>query len=360
ELAVADAEEIERNDALINKLRAIATNNSDSAKGKSLKARVKVQERLEARKVDAPYVDIKQLDINLGSDDALATNDTEINNNANNDDTPINISADSNDASISITPETNETIALKVNNYSVSFDEVLLENVSFEIKSTDKVALIGSNGTGKTTLIRDIYKNNLASIEIAEDTTIADRSQLQGEILNENNTIQEEFIDAGFSTYAKIEAYMADYGFEGEILHQKIASLSGGEKNILQLAKVSASKANLLLLDEPTSHLDTYSQIALEKAIDNYKGAVIMISHDYYSIVNCMDYVLIIENKTVRKMSMRKFRKTIYARHFDRDYLANEQKKKTIETAIALALVKTDFELAKVLSEELKQLIKSL
>ena len=116
----------------------------------------------------------------------------------------------------------------------------------------------------------------------------------------------------------------------------------------------------MLLLDEPTSHLDTYSQIALEKAIENYNGAILMISHDYYSIVNCMDYVLIIEDKTIRKMSMRKFRKMIYAKYFDKDYLEIEQKKKSVEMKIELALQDTDFELAKTLSEELEALIKLL
>ncbi len=84
----------------------------------------------------------------------------------------------------------------------------------------------------------------------------------------------------------------------------------------------------MLLLDEPTSHLDTYTQIALEKAMKNYKGAILMISHDYYSIANCLDYVLIIEDKTLRKMSMKKFRRKIYANHFDRDYLELEKKEK--------------------------------
>ena len=94
--------------------------------------------------------------------------------------------------------------------------------------------------------------------------------------------------------------------------------------------------------------------------MENYKGAILMISHDFYSIVNCMDFVLIIEDKTIRKMSMRKFRKMIYANHFDRDYLELEQKKKAVETKIALALKDTDFALAKVLSVELEALIKLL
>jgi ATP-binding cassette subfamily F protein 3 len=251
-----------------------------------------------------------------------------------------------------------ETIVLKVNDYSVAFEDTLLENVNFEIKSTDKVAIIGSNGTGKTTLLGEIFKNNHASIEISKQVEVAYLSQIQSKTLNESNTILEEFFDAGFKTYEEIKAYISRHGFEEEVINQKIGSLSGGEKNMLQLAKVSASQGNLLLLDEPTSHLDTYSQIALEKAIENYKGAIIMISHDFYSIVNCMDYVLIIEDKTIRKTSMRKFRKMIYASHFDKDYLELEQKKKLVETKIAMALKDTDFTLAKVLSEELEELIK--
>ncbi len=114
----------------------------------------------------------------------------------------------------------------------------------------------------------------------------------------------------------------------------------------------------MLLLDEPTSHLDTYAQIALEKAIENYNGAIIMVSHDFYSIVNCMDYVLLIEDKTIRKMNMKKFKQMIYKRHFNKDYLEIEQKKKEVEIEIDMALKDNDFEQAKILSEELESIIK--
>ncbi|ASA24265.1 ABC-F family ATP-binding cassette domain-containing protein [Paenibacillus donghaensis] len=325
ELTIAEDEEIARNENIVNNLRAIATYNSEASRGKALKARVKFQERLEARRIKAPFVDIKQPDIRFGMDH-----------------------------------EMDDCIVVNVNNYSVAFDELLLENVNFEIKSTDKVALIGANGTGKTTLLREIFKNNHYAIEINADVKVAYLSQQQGEVLQDSNTILEEFIDAGFKTYEEIRSYISDYGFEGEIVNQKIESLSGGEKNMLQLAKVSASKANVLLLDEPTSHLDTYTQIALEKAIEDYKGAILMISHDFYSVVNGMDYVLIIEDKTIRKLSMRKFRQMIYASHFDRGYLETEQKKKSVETKIELALKDTNFVLAKVLVDELEELIKLL
>jgi len=325
ELALADTEEIERNEMLIDRLRFIATNNSDAARGKSLYARVKYQERLEARRIIAPFVDIKQPDISLVTETKIE-----------------------------------EPVALRVTDYSVSFDDILLENVSFEIKSTDKVALIGSNGAGKTTLLREIFENKNPSIEISDEVEMAYLSQLQGEMLNESNTILDEFFDAGFKTPDEIKAFVLNYGFDANVIDQKIGTLSGGERNILQLAKVSVGKANLLLLDEPTSHLDLQSQIALEKAITDYNGAILMISHDFHTIVNCMDYVLMIEDKTIRKISMRKFRKMIYASHFDRDYLELEQKKIAIETKITSALKDSDFTRAKVLSEELEALIKLL
>lgn len=85
-----------------------------------------------------------------------------------------------------------------------------------------------------------------------------------------------------------------------------------------------------------------------------------MVSHDFKTIANCADYVLMIEDKTIRKMSIRKFRKMIYAKHFSKDYLEIEDKKKTIETRIESALKSEDFELAKVLSEELEEIIKLL
>ena len=323
EMAMADEEEIARNEALIEILREKATYNADASRGRALKARVKIQERLEANRIKAPFVDIKQPYINL------ATNN-----------------------------EIDETVALKVEDFGVSFDEVLLENVNFEIKSTDKVAIVGTNGVGKTTLLKEIFKNNHKSIEINENIEMSYLSQMQGEVLNESNTILQEFYDVGFETYGEIRRYVGRYGFDADILTQKIESLSGGEKNILQLAKVSASKSNMLLMDEPTSHLDIYSQMALEKAIKDYKGAILMISHDYHFIVNCVDYVLLIEDKTIRKMSMRKFRKMIYANHFDKDYLQIEEKKKAVEMDIASALKDTDFERARTLSEKLEELIK--
>lgn len=325
ELAAADTQEIERNDEIIDRLRELATENKEQFRGKALRARVKFQERLEKRRIKAPFVEIKQPNIIF-----VTSNEVE------------------------------EKTALKVTDYNLAFDEVLLENVNFEIKSTDKVALVGSNGTGKSTLFQEIFKNNNPSIEIDENTKIGYLSQLQGQTLNYSNTITEEFFDLGFKSYDDIKEYLAGYNFDEEILNQKIGTLSGGEKNLIQLAKISEVGADLLLLDEPTSHLDTYSQIALEKAIKNYKGAILMVSHDYYTIANCMDYVLLIKDKKIRKININHFKDIIYANHFNKDYLKIEQKKKSVETNIELALRDNNFILAKELSEQLEKLVKLL
>ena len=326
ELAAEDTAEIERNDKLIERYRELASENAEQFRGKTLRARVKIQERLKARRIKAPFLAVKQPDINLNTDN-----------------------------------EIEETIAIKVNDYSVGFDDILLENVNFEVKSTDKVAIVGSNGTGKTTLLQEIFKCDNPAIEINEDIEMANLSQLEGKTLNNSNNVREEFIEAGLKNNEEIMRHISKYGFENEeILTQVIGSLSGGEKNMLQLAKISLSNANMLLLDEPTSHLDIYSQIALEKAIKNYNGGILMVSHDFYSIVNCMDYVLIVEDKKIRRMNMKTFKKMIYANYFDKDYLEIEHNKKQLEIQIELALKADNFTLAKELSQQLEKQVKLL
>lgn len=325
ELADADTKEIERNRQVVDRLRSDATKFTSASRGRALHARVSFLERLEARRIKAPFVEIKQPDIHFTMNNELE-----------------------------------ETTALAVHDYSVEFDEVLLENICFEIKSTDKVAIVGQNGAGKTTLFGQIKNNKHEGIEINPDVKMALLSQIQGEMFEESSTILEVFYKLGFESNKEIRLYLANYGFEREVLTSKIEALSGGEKNLLQLAIIGISDANMLLLDEPTSHLDTYAQIALEKAIGEYKGAILMVSHDFYTIANCMHYVLFIEGKTIRKMSIRKFRKMIYANHFNKEYLEIENKKKELETRIALALRDNKFEVAKELAKQLEGIIKLL
>ena len=302
--SLADEEEIQRISKLVEDLRELATEVSESQHGRTLKGKVSYLNRLLSRQIKAPFVEIRQPDIRLPEVDA---------------------------------PEEPEVL-LQLSNYSLSFEETLLEGVSFAVHSGEKVALVGANGTGKTSMLRQIWQNRDPAIHFSDNASPAFFSQLHAEILNEQSTIYEEFLAIGFETRAQVEAYLQGYCFDPDSLGRKVGQLSGGEKNLLQLAKLAAGSSNLLLLDEPSSHLDTFAQIALEEAIAAYRGAVLMVSHDFYTIVNCADTILLAENGTIRPMSARAFRKMIYKKHFSKDYLELELQKKDHETRIARSL----------------------
>ena len=345
EVSAQQQEEIERNRKVVERLRADATKVANASFGRALKAKVSYLERLEARKIKDPFVELRQPEIVL----PLILMDEVIEGLADEVIEEVKEPAD----------------ILTVNDYNISFEDTLLENISFSIKENEKVAIVGANGTGKTTMLRDIFRNNKDSISVAEDVEIGFLSQIHGEMLNEKNTVYEEMEGIGtgsdkgvpFENRKEIEAYLEKYCFDEEMLANKIEVLSGGEKNLLQLAKIGRSHAGLLLLDEPTSHLDTYAQLALEKAIAEYKGAVLMVSHDFYTIVNCADYILFVEDKGIRKMRTRSFRKMIYEEHFKVEYLELEQKKKELEQRIDAYLLKHDFESARNVCEQLEDVI---
>ena len=323
EMVAEEQEEIARAEKMVERLRAEATKMSIASLGRTVHAKQTYLDRLKARAIKEPFVEIRLPKITLPE--------------------------------VEVAEEAANV--LTVTDYEVAFDETILENVSLELKAGEKVAIVGANGTGKTTLLRDIFKNANPAIKIADDVEVGFLSQLHGEMLDESKTVYEEFEALGFETKGEIAAYLAEYCFEADTLTQKIGQLSGGEQNLLQLAKISVSNANLLLLDEPTSHLDTYSQIALEKAIEEYKGAVLMVSHDFYNIVNVADYVLFVDEKCMRPMRIRSFRKKIYENHFSKEYLELEQKKKELETRVSAALKAKDFKTAKKISEQLEEVI---
>ena len=325
EVAAAEQAEIDRQSKILQKSRARATQMDNASLGRAVHARQTLVDRLKARKTKAPFVDIKQPEIYFGLENEVA----------------------------------DENI-LELTDYSVAFDEQILEHVNFEMKPSEHVAIVGNNGTGKTTMLREIFENKNDTIRISKDAKVSMFSQVTGSLYDDAKTMIEVFEEKGFITRSDIENYLKNYGFEGETLDQKISELSGGEKDLFQLAVLSLENANFLLLDEPTGHLDVYAQIALEQAISEYKGAILMVSHDYYTVANCMDYVLFVEDNTVRRMSNRKFRQMIYANHFDKDYLLLEQKKKEIETRIQQLLQKNEFEEAKVMMESLEDCIKRM
>ena len=324
--SIADEEEIERISKLVEDLRELASEVAEAQHGRTLKGKVSYLNRLMSRQIKAPFVQIRQPEISLPMVE---------------------------------TPE-ETTKLLKLENYSLSFEEKLLENVSFSVHTGEKVALVGANGTGKTSMLRQIWKNEDPSIQFAPEAEPAFFSQLHAEILSEQNTIYEEFFACGFETPEQVEQHLEKYCFDPDTLGRKVGNLSGGEKNLLQLAKLAVGNHNLLLLDEPSSHLDTFAQIALEDAIANYKGAVLMVSHDFYTIVNCADTILFVENGGIRPMSARAFRKMIYKKHFSKDYLELELQKKDLETRIARNLENGDCVEAQRLCDKLATIVEQM
>lgn len=177
---------------------------------------------------------------------------------------------------------------LTATDISKSFDtKHLFSHLNFQIKRGEKVALIGDNGTGKTTLFRIIshqLKQDTGDFSLGAKVQIGYYDQ-EHATLNQNNTLIEEISDAYPNmTTGHIRNTLAAFLFTGEDVFKKISSLSGGEKGRLILAKLMLSNANFLLLDEPTNHLDIISKEILESAINNYTGTVLFISHDRYFI----------------------------------------------------------------------------
>ena len=236
----------------IEKIRSEATYIDNPAKGRQLKARVSYLERLQARQCKNPFIE------NHGYDFTFP--EVELPEDFEPDHAPVVIS---------------------VKDYALSFDRELLKNVSFDIKAGEKVAIVGANGTGKSSMLKDIYESMKSD---------ADR-----------------------------------IGYYTQIFDDDPEQLSGGERNIKQLRALCESDAEILFLDEPSSHLDTYAQIALEKAIKEYQGTVLMVTHDFYTVANCADRILLLENGTVREQSGRAYRKSIYKKYFESDIFEAER-----------------------------------
>ena len=175
---------------------------------------------------------------------------------------------------------------LHIENLSKSFDDnKLFSNISFDLKRGEKVALIGENGRGKTTLLNIIMgkvKSDSGKAVLGTNVNIGYYDQEQSD-LDYNKTILDEVWDAfpDFTT-TKIRTALGSFLFTGDDVFKKIETLSGGEKCRINILKLMLSKANFLLLDEPTNHLDIPSREALEDAILNYDGSMLIVSHDRY------------------------------------------------------------------------------
>lgn len=179
-------------------------------------------------------------------------------------------------------------VLVELNHLSKAFgDNVILKNAKAEINRGDKIALIGANGKGKSTLLRIIADSDNYTGERKWGHNVEESfyAQHQLEALNINNTILDEMKECGSQmTELELRSLLGCFLFSGDDADKKIRVLSGGEKARVALAKTIVSKANFLMLDEPTNHLDMHSCDLLIEALNKYEGTLILVSHDRYFI----------------------------------------------------------------------------
>ena len=190
-------------------------------------------------------------------------------------------------------------------NLAMSFEEkYLFRDVNIDIKKGNRVFLLGANGTGKTTLFKLILSHlspKCGYVKLGANVKIAYYEQSQ-EGLDDSKTIFDEISDSYPKlSNTEIRNALAVFLFRGEDVFKQIGLLSGGEKAKVSLLKLMLSDSNFLLLDEPTNHLDIASREALETALSQYTGTILIISHDRYFINKLADKIFNLENESLRK-----------------------------------------------------------
>lgn len=191
---------------------------------------------------------------------------------------------------------------LSVTHLAKAYEQELFSDISFDIKRGERVALIGANGTGKTTILKivnELVAADGGSVELGTNVHIGYYDQ-EHQNLNHENTLFEEIADAYPNlTQTRIRNILAAFLFTDDDVFKKIADLSGGERGRVSLAKLMLSNANFLILDEPTNHLDITSKEILESALNRYTGTVFYVSHDRYFINRTATRVLELTSKRI-------------------------------------------------------------
>jgi ATP-binding cassette subfamily F protein 3 len=187
-------------------------------------------------------------------------------------------------------------LSLRVEGYAKSYGEHrILESSGFTVMNGERVALVGSNGSGKTSLVRDIVARGSwddATLRVGPSMVIGYCAQAQ-EVFDPANTVEDEFLKI-MPTRREAFSHLGRFLFGWDDLDKRIADLSGGELNRLQLARASALRANFLILDEPTNHLDIPTREAVEEALADFDGTVLVVSHDRYFIEKVAERVVFI------------------------------------------------------------------
>ena len=246
---IANQKRLTRLEALVRRFADIARNNTDPAWGKRLRARRKQLEREQARAVEKPVFD----------------------------DAPIraDFTAES----------TRANIALQLRGYSKAFDALrLFDEAQLDVACGDRVALVGPNGCGKTTLLRDVVAEGAWEnpvIRVGPSLNVGYASQ-EEEALGADRTVFDVIAGVPGMTRKEAISLLARFLFSFDDQKKNVSDLSGGERNRLKLARIMALEANFLILDEPTNHLDIPAREAVEEALVEFKGTLLVVSHDRY------------------------------------------------------------------------------
>ncbi|MBN2810409.1 MAG: ABC-F family ATP-binding cassette domain-containing protein [Spirochaetales bacterium] len=264
----ADNKKIERLEALVKRFEEIARRTADPAWGKRLRARRTHLEKTREGAAEKPVDPVHSFSVEFAAEASRAD------------------------------------IALKAQNISCGFPgRTLFADASFLVRTGERVALVGPNGCGKTTLIREILRRASGgdrSVMIGPSLTPAYCSQ-HAETLDPAKNISDVFFEAGAKTVDEAWKTLSRFLFARESLEQRVGSLSGGELNRLQLALAMFKKADFLILDEPTNHLDIAACEAVEDALADYAGTIFAVSHDRYFLDRIATSVLEIdEGRIVR------------------------------------------------------------
>jgi macrolide transport system ATP-binding/permease protein len=244
-------------------------------------------------------------------------------------------------------------------------NKLLINNADFKIKKGQKAGIIGDNGCGKTTLLKEILKKENENIKVANRVAIGYFDQNQS-ILQKEKSILENIRESSSYDQGFIRINLDNFGFKGDDVYKLVSSLSGGEVVKVALCKILLSDNNLLILDEPTNYLDIKATEALEKALGNTEKTIIMVCHDRKFIENICDYIVEIKDKRINEFdgSYEEYFKQRNKPKINKDEKENKEKlmvlKNKLSEVISLLSIEKDISKKEELEQNYEQLLKSI